>query len=179
MCTAAGPIYIGEMAPPEIRGMIMSFWQMFYSVGSFIAYWVSYACQKHVATLGEWDWRMVVVWQLLMPILIVAQVPFIPETPRWYIKKQNVESARASLRRIRDSEQEVENEVLMIREALEFEKEAISSSYSALWKDKSIRKRLYIAFILNAGQQVTGQGTLNTYSTIVSLQSTPLVSRGG
>lgn len=156
------------MAPPEIRGMIMSFWQMFYSVGSFIAYWVNYACQKHVTTLGEWDWRMVVIWQLLVPILIVAQVPFIPETPRWYIKKEKVENARASLRRIRDSEQQVENEVLMIREALEFEKEAISSSYSALWKDRSVRKRLYLAFILNAGQQVTGQGTLNTYSTIVS-----------
>lgn len=36
----AGPAYINEMSPPEIRGKIMSFWQMFYSVGSFIAYWV-------------------------------------------------------------------------------------------------------------------------------------------
>jgi MFS family permease len=30
-----------------------------------------------------------------------------------------------------------------------------------------VRKRLLIAFALNAGQQVTGQGTLNTYSTII------------
>jgi MFS family permease len=36
----AGPAYINELSPPEIRGKIMSFWQMFYSVGSFIAYWV-------------------------------------------------------------------------------------------------------------------------------------------
>lgn len=56
---------------------------------------------------------------------------------------------------------------MAIREAIEFEKEAISSSYSALWKDPSVRKRLFIAFALNAGQQLTGQGTLNTYSTIV------------
>lgn len=55
----------------------------------------------------------------------------------------------------------------MIREALEFEKEAISSNYSALWKDRSVRKRLLLAFVLNAGQQITGQGTLNTYSTII------------
>lgn len=39
--------------------MIMSFWQMFYSVGSFIAYWVNFACSKHPQKLGEWDWRMV------------------------------------------------------------------------------------------------------------------------
>jgi len=169
MNKAAGPIYIGEMSPPEIRGMIMSFWQMFYSVGAFIAYWVNYACQKHTKNLGEWDWRMVIIWQLLMPILIIAQVPFIPETPRWYIRRgDKIEKAKASLRKIRDTEQEVEDEILMIREALEFEKEAISSNYSALWKDKSLRKRLLLAFILNAGQQVTGQGTLNSYSTIVS-----------
>jgi MFS family permease len=30
----AGPVYIGELAPYDIRGKILSFWQMFYSVGS-------------------------------------------------------------------------------------------------------------------------------------------------
>lgn len=61
----------------------------------------------------------------------------------------------------------MEDEILVIREALEFEKEAISASYSALWKDRSVRKRLILAFILNIGQQLTGQGTLNTYSTAI------------
>ena len=41
---AAGPVYIGELAPVHIRGKIMTFWQMFYSVGSFIAYWINYSC---------------------------------------------------------------------------------------------------------------------------------------
>lgn len=145
----------------------MTFWQLFYSVGSFIAYWINFACSKHVEELGEWDWKMVVVFQIMMPVLILAQVFFTPETPRWLVKKNKIEQARAALRRIRPTEQDVEDEVLVIREALEFEKEAISSSYSALWKDRSVRKRLLLAVILNAGQQLTGQGSLNTYSTIV------------
>lgn len=146
----------------------MSFWQLFYSVGSFIAYWINYACQKHLDTLGEWDWKMVVIFQMLVPIIILTLLPFIPETPRWYIQHgDRVEEARASLRRVRETEQEVEDEILMIREALEFEKEAISSSYSALWKDRSVRKRLLLAFIINMGQQLTGQGSLNTYSTTI------------
>lgn len=164
--SASGPIYIGELAPPEIRGMIMSFWQMFYSVGSFIAYWIKFGTSKHTAALGEWDWKMVVIFQMLVPLLILAQIFFIPETPRWYIQHGNrIEEARQSLARVRSSQQEIEDEILTIREALEFEKEAISSSYSALWKDRSVRKRLLLAFVLNAGQQVTGQGTLNSYST--------------
>ncbi|KFY28521.1 hypothetical protein V493_02883 [Pseudogymnoascus sp. VKM F-4281 (FW-2241)] len=164
----AGPIYIGELSPPEIRGKVMSFWQLFYSVGSFLAYWINYACQLNRLKLGDWDWKIVVIFQCLVPIYIIALLPFIPETPRWYLQHgDRVDDARATLRRVRETEQEVEDEILMIREALEFEKEAISSSYSALWKDRSVRKRLILAFILNAGQQVTGQGTLNTYSTII------------
>ncbi|KAK7536178.1 MFS sugar transporter-like protein [Phyllosticta citribraziliensis] len=168
LALTAGPIYIGELCPSEIRGTIMAFWQMFYSVGSFIAYWVNYGCQEHSERLGDWDWRMVVIFQLLMPVLIIAQLYFIPETPRWYIQHgDKVEQARASLSKVRDTDEAVETEILAIREAIEFEREAISSGYSALWRDRSVRKRLLLALVLNAGQQITGQGSLNSYSTLV------------
>jgi MFS family permease len=146
----------------------MSFWQVFYSVGSFIAYWINYSCSKRTVALGEWSWKMVVIFQILVPVLIIAQLPFIPETPRWYIQHgDRIEDARKSLRRVRHTEEEIEDEILAIREAITFEKEAISGSYLALWKDPSIRKRLYMAFVINVGQQLTGQGTLNTYSSTI------------
>lgn len=164
----SGSIYIGELSPSDIRGTIMSLWQTFYSVGSFIAYWINYACSKNKAHLGEWDWRTVVIFQLLAPLFIIGMMAFCPESPRWYMQHgRREDDARRSLRRVRRTEEEVELELLQIREAIEFEAEAISSSYSALWKDKSIRKRLMIALVINAGQQITGQGSLNTYSTIV------------
>lgn len=43
VCLTAGPAYINEITPADIRGKVMSFWQMFYSVGSFIAYWVGHS----------------------------------------------------------------------------------------------------------------------------------------
>lgn len=82
-------------------------------------------------------------------------------------RQNNVEKARIALRRVRESEEEVEEELIQIRGALEYEKEAISSNYSALWKDRSIRYRLLLALVINAGQQLTGQGSLNSYSTII------------
>ncbi|KAI0852933.1 general substrate transporter [Daldinia vernicosa] len=168
MALTAGPIYIGEVSPPEIRGQIMAFWQMFYSVGSFIAYWIAYACNANKEKLGHWDWRMVVIFQILVPIIIIVLLPFQPESPRWWIKRHNnVEEAKKALRKIRETEQDVEFEVLSIREAIEFEKEAASGSYLALFKDPSVRKRLYLAFILNVGQQLSGQGTLNSYSSAI------------
>lgn len=148
----------------------MAFWQTFYSVGAFIAYWIAYACglPANAKKLGDWTWKMVLIFQILVPVIIVVLLPFMPESPRWYIqKKGDVDSARASLRRIRETDADVEEEITVIREALEYEKESNSSGYSALFKDPSIRKRLYLAFVINIGQQLTGQGSLNTYSSTI------------
>ncbi|KAH7196852.1 general substrate transporter [Fusarium flagelliforme] len=166
----AGPVYIGEISPAEIRGQVMTFWQMFYSVGAFIAYWINFACGKNREKLGEWDWRMVVIFQVLVPTFVIILLPFQPESPRFLIKKGKVDEARAALRRIRETDEEVEEEVLGIQAAIEYEKEAISPGYRALFKDPSIRKRFGIAVVLNVGQQLTGQGTLNTYSTSIYKQ---------
>lgn len=127
---------------------------------------VAYACGKYSHKLGEYDWKITVLFQLLVPITTISLLFTIPGTPRWYLKKRNdVDKARAALTKIRDTDEEIERELLEIREALEYEKEAISSTYSALWKDRSVRKRLLIAFAINIGQQLTGQGSLVTYST--------------
>lgn len=164
----AGSVYINEVAPAMIRGQIMTCWQMFYSVGSFIAYWVKYAAGKQSAQLGDWDWRLVVILQILVPTIVCIGLPFQPDSPRWWIKRHNnIEKAKAALRLIRETEQEVEDEVLAIREAIEYENEAVSGTYRALWKDPSIRKRMYLAFVINVGQQLTGQGTLNSYSSSI------------
>lgn len=149
----------------------MSFWQMFYSVGSFIAYWINYAASKNRESLGDWDWKMVVIFQLMMPLIITIQLPFIPESPRWLLsRKKDVEAARRALARVRSDPQLVEEELLAIREVVEYEKEAQSEgwkAYLSLFKDPSIRKRLYLAFFINTGQQLSGQGTLNSYSSTI------------
>ncbi|KAJ4167434.1 hypothetical protein NW754_011249 [Fusarium falciforme] len=167
IATTAGPIYIGEITESHVRGKVMSFWQLSFSVGSFLAYWINYGAQD---LTGEWDWKIVVIFQLLMPVIVTVQLPFIPESPRWLVGRNNVDDARQALSRIRSSPEKVEEELLAIRQAIESEKEVQSKgwrAYSALFKDASIRKRLYIAFFLNVGQQLSGQGTLNSYSSTI------------
>src|SRR6478735_4629441 len=110
----------------------MTFWQLFYSVGAFIAYWINFACGKNREKLGEWDWRLVVIFQVLVPTFAIILLPFQPESPRFLITKGKVDEARAALRRIRETDEEVEEEVLGIQAAIEYEKEAISPGYRAL-----------------------------------------------
>jgi hypothetical protein len=136
-----------------------------------MAYWINYATAHNRDKLGDWDWKIVVIFQILLPLVICVQLPFIPESPRWHIHRHgDTEGARKALTLVRSSLEEVETEILAIREVVEYEKEAQSSgwkTYLNLVRDPSIRKRLLIGFAINIGQQLTGQGTLNSYSSTI------------
>src|SRR5690242_4312970 len=115
---------------------------MNFSVGSFLAYWINYACTKNAAKLGEWSWRIVVIFQLLAPLLIIIGTVLAPESPRWLVKHDKLEAAVKALSSVRDDPEQVQREISDISRALQFEEDEISSGYSALWKDRSVRKRL-------------------------------------
>jgi MFS family permease len=138
----AGPTYITELARTESRGKIMSFWQMNFGVGSFLAYWIGFAASKNSEKLGDWDWRIVIIFQLVAPILIIGLLFTCPETPRWYVKKDRIEEGMKVLRSVRNNEELVREELREITTAIAFENGSISPGYSALWKDRSIRRRL-------------------------------------
>ena len=61
---------------------------------------------------------------------------------QWLVKHDQLEAAVKALSSVRDDPERVQHEISDITRALQFEKDEISSGYSALWKDKSIRKRL-------------------------------------
>ncbi|KAL2784673.1 general substrate transporter [Aspergillus keveii] len=163
----AGPVYINEMAPAEKRGMIMSFWQLFFGVGSFLAYWINYGCTKNAESLGDWNWRVVILLQCLVPVVIMTGLLFCPESPRWYIMKDRTEDAVKALTLVRDNPEQVQVEVQEIMQAIRFEKETNPGRYAPLWKDKAIRYRFLLACGINIGQQFTGQGSLTMYSTLI------------
>lgn len=98
-------------------------------------------------------------------ILNFVLTPHVP--PIRYIKNNKIDKALASLTATRGDSEEAQEELQSIIQAVEFERNSsdTSSGYSALWKDKSVRKRLLLAIGMNAGQQLTGQGSLTTYST--------------
>ncbi|KAF5694961.1 low-affinity hexose facilitator [Fusarium denticulatum] len=166
----AGPVFINEIAPAKLRGTIMSFWQLNFAIGSFVAYWINYACSKHAERLGEWDWKIVMFLQIFFPIIIISGLLFCPETPRWYVQNDRFEEAYNTLLQIRHNPDLIAQEMKDIRQAIAFEKKETNSTwarYKLLWTDKSVRKRILLAATMNIGQQLTGNNSLATYSTII------------
>lgn len=41
ICMAAGPTFMSEICPQDIRGRMLSFWQMFYSVGALVCTYIA------------------------------------------------------------------------------------------------------------------------------------------
>ncbi|KAH6959476.1 general substrate transporter [Fusarium avenaceum] len=166
----AGPVYINELAPAHLRGTIMSFWQISFTVGSFIAYWINYGCSKNAESLGEWDWKIVMLFQIFCPIVIISGLFFCPETPRWYIQNERFQEAQEVFIGIRNDPDLIAHEMEEIRQAIAFEKQQTNSTwdrYKLMWTDKSVRKRMLLAAAINIGQQLTGNNSLATYSTII------------
>ncbi|KAJ3117770.1 hypothetical protein HK100_000751, partial [Physocladia obscura] len=114
-----GPVYLGELAPKEIRGTMMSFWQLFYSVGALLSYFVGLITTNE-PNLGNWQWRWVILCQVIAPIAFFISIGFCPESPRWLILKGRKDEARKILYTIR-ADEDVEAEIEEMIEVIERE----------------------------------------------------------
>jgi len=71
------PLYISEMAPPRIRGGLVSFYQLAITSGILIAYLTNYAFQ-HVP--GDWRWMLGVA--AAPGAALAVGMLSVPQTPR-------------------------------------------------------------------------------------------------
>ncbi|KAJ3132826.1 hypothetical protein HK100_004964 [Physocladia obscura] len=160
-----GPVYLGELAPKEIRGTMMSFWQLFYSVGALLSYLVGLITTNQ-PSLGNWQWRWVILCQTIAPLVFFICIGFCPESPRWLILKGRNDEARVILHKIR-ADEDVEDEIEEMIEVIERERATNPGTFAAykmIFTQWNIAKRLLMAMVINFGQQATGQNSLNNYS---------------
>ncbi|KAI9361257.1 general substrate transporter [Zopfochytrium polystomum] len=161
----SGPVYMGEMAPVEIRGTMMSLWQLMYSVGAFFSYLVALFMGWH-AELGDWQWRMVLILQVISPLIFLFTVWLGPESPRWLIYNGRNAEARAVLTKLR-ADEDVDREIEEISEYINAERANNPGAwavYQMLFTKANMLKRLAMAIFINFSQQTTGQSSLNSYS---------------
>lgn len=137
--------------------------------GQLVAYLVSSALTD---VTDGWRWMMAI--SALPAILQLVTLPFLPESPRYLIKKGDIPAAEAVLRRcmgISDANDAyIAKEVDAIRESLEL-------SHKTRYKDllrKSLRRPLIIACGLQLWQQLSGFNTAMYYSaTILKMAGFP------
>ncbi|OQS05925.1 Major Facilitator Superfamily (MFS) [Thraustotheca clavata] len=150
------PVFAAEMAPKELRGMLSGLMQMACVIGIMLAGIINAAIQD-----VSQGWRITVGCGLIFPIVVMAGIFFVPESPRWTYKARGRDSASVQLKKLRKSDN-ITQELNAIGNVLE-EEGSTKASWMDLWTDSSIRRRLLIAMGLQVLQQATGVNAVFAY----------------
>ncbi|GAT22938.1 sugar transporter [Aspergillus luchuensis] len=88
-------VYLAELAPARIRGRIVGIQQWAIEWGMLIMYLISYGCGKGLA--GAASFRVSWGVQGIPALILLAALPFFPESPRWLASKERWEEALDTL----------------------------------------------------------------------------------
>ena len=75
------PVYISEVSPAEVRGTMVSLYQLFITIGFLLAYLANFLILK--ATDMPDYWRPMLGAEAIPDLLFLVLIFFIPESPRW------------------------------------------------------------------------------------------------
>ncbi|MCB5908016.1 sugar porter family MFS transporter [Streptomyces pinistramenti] len=142
------PLYLSEIAPPHIRGRLVSFNSLMIVSGQLLAYLIN-------AVLAQWEaWRWMLGMAALPAVALFAGLFFLPDTPRWYISRGRPDDAARVLRRTLPAG-EVAAELARIDRARNLEADARRSAWQEL-RTPWVRRLLLVGIGLAVVQQITG-----------------------
>ena len=75
------PVYISEVSPAEVRGTMVSLYQLFITIGFLLAYLANYLILKGTSMADYW--RPMLGAEAVPDSLFLVLSFFIPESPRW------------------------------------------------------------------------------------------------
>jgi SP family myo-inositol transporter-like MFS transporter 13 len=156
-------------AASSYRGRLVTMNVLMITGGQLVAYLVSSALTD---VHNGWRWMMAISG--LPALLQLFTLPFLPESPRYLVKKGDISGAKAVLRRctgLSDTNDEfISKEVDAIKESLEL-------SHKTRYRDllrRELRRPLIIACFMQLWQQLSGFNTAMYYSaTILKMAGFP------
>ncbi|KAL1618805.1 hypothetical protein SLS56_010364 [Neofusicoccum ribis] len=90
MLSMGVPLYLGELAPPNIRGALVALQQLAITVGIMVAFWLDYGTQ-HIGGTGEGQsevaWRLPLALQCVPAAVMAVGTWFLPYSPRWLVSQ--------------------------------------------------------------------------------------------
>lgn len=89
------PLYISEMAPPRVRGALVSFNQLALTSGILISFLVDYSLSSSE------DWRLMFGLATIPAVLLFVGMLTQAESPAWLIARGRLDEARRVLVRVR------------------------------------------------------------------------------
>ncbi|NXI67296.1 GTR5 protein, partial [Anseranas semipalmata] len=154
------PMFLGEMAPKNLRGAIGVIPQLFITLGILIAQILGLN-----SLLGNANgWPVLLGLTGIPSVIQLFTLPFFPESPRYLlIQKGNEERARQALQRLRGWD-DVDDEIEEMRQEDQSEKEEGQLSVFSLCTFRGLRWQLISIVVMMMGQQLSGVNAVFYYA---------------
>jgi sugar porter (SP) family MFS transporter len=98
--SVASPMYIAEISPPAVRGRLVAVSQLNIVLGILTAYLSNYVLASILDGPDSPAWRWMFGIVAVPAGLFFGLLTFIPESPRWLVKRRRRDEARAVLERL-------------------------------------------------------------------------------
>ncbi|MFB5664005.1 D-xylose transporter XylE [Alteribacillus sp. HJP-4] len=104
LASAVSPVYIGEIAPPHIRGRLVSLNQFAIIFGMLIVYFVNWGIARGQTLdwINDIGWRYMFASEAVPALLFLTLLFAVPETPRYLASQNNDQKALEILSKIYD-----------------------------------------------------------------------------
>ncbi|KAH8894964.1 quinate permease [Thozetella sp. PMI_491] len=136
--SGVGPLYNAELSAPELRGLLVSFYQFATILGIMLSFWFGYA-SNNIGGSGEDQsnlaWQIPSIIQGIPAVLLALGIWWLPFSPRWLIKQGRDEEALKTLSYLRKLPKEhdlVQVEYLEIKAECLFEQRAFAKAFPKL-----------------------------------------------
>ncbi|PFH57211.1 hypothetical protein XA68_15378 [Ophiocordyceps unilateralis] len=178
-------LYMSEICPRKVRGALVSGYQFCITIGILLASCIVYATQELTSTAS---YRIPIAIQFPWALILAGGLLFLPDSPRYFVKKGQIQEAIKALARVRaqpENSDYVQGELAEIIANEEHERSLVPSSSwwgswancfrGSLFSSKSNLRRTILGTSLQMMQQWFVAPSPSFYLSIYLLSS-PLLS---
>lgn len=166
------PMYQSESAPVVVRGILVSCYQLFVTIGIWVSNMVNWG--THSTYNNSAQWRITLGLGFLWAIILGVGVLLLPESPRHAYRNGREEEARkiiAGLAGVDPNHASINDQITEMRVQLEEENLAAGVKWHEIFTGPRMMYRTVLGMVIMAGQQLCGVNYYFYYGTTV-FQST-------
>lgn len=167
--TSTVPVWQSECAKPERRGPLVMIAGALISAGIMLSYWVDFGF--YFVPHNSVSWRFPLAFQILFPLIMLPFIMYLPESPRWLLRKGNrAEAARSfsALSAKPIGHIVVKDEIEEVERSIELSHHGSEGKFQLFKQGKSRNfQRTMLAFFAQVMQQISGINLITYYATMV------------
>ncbi len=167
MASILSPLFISEISPTEIRGRMVTLYQLAITIGILLAYFsntlivylsneINFSTSLFSWIINDEKWRVMFGAETVPAIIFLVSIFLIPKSPRWLIAKGKDNEAKKILQKINPTQ--YSEEFTKIQQTITVEESKISELLKP-----GLRKALFIGLFLAILSQFSGINVIIYY----------------